>query len=85
MGLSCACSLFVPGRMIVRMTKPDHGAELEAEANRILAEMDNLRSRLVQANRSGDRNNLELLEQMAATSRRFREVSERMYEPSERS
>ncbi len=61
------------------MTIPEHSEDFEAEANRILAEMDDLRSQLVQATRSGQRPDLKILEQMEATSRRYREVSERRY------
>ena len=53
-------------------------SELEAESQLLLAEMDALRSRYVLAVKSDPRPKLKLLEQMAATSRRFREVSEQM-------
>jgi len=61
------------------MTRPEHSDDFEAEANRILAEMDDLRSQLVQATKSGQRPDLKILEQMEETSRRYREVSERRY------
>jgi hypothetical protein len=64
------------------MVKSDEVGDLEAESNRILAEMDNLRRQLVAATDAGQGPQLALLEKMEATSRRFREVSERMQEPS---
>ena len=60
------------------MTTSDTNAELEAEASRILAEMDALRSQYRQATKSEKRPNVELLQQMEATSRRYREVNERL-------
>jgi hypothetical protein len=60
------------------MTTPDKNAELEAQASRILAEMDALRSRYLQAAKSDRQPNVELLQQMEATSRRYREVNERL-------
>ncbi|MDH3643026.1 MAG: hypothetical protein OES38_13070 [Gammaproteobacteria bacterium] len=53
-------------------------SELEAEIQRLLAEMDALRGRYVLAAKSDPHPKLKLLEQMAATSRRFREASEQI-------
>jgi hypothetical protein len=56
----------------------DKNAALEAEASRILAEMDALRSKYHQVTKSEQRPNVELLQQMEATSRRYREVNEQL-------
>ena len=63
--------------MARRMT--NRVAELEAESDRILDEMSSLRDKFVQTKKSGQGTDLALLEQMEATSRRFREVNEKMY------
>ena len=53
-------------------------AELAAESRRALVTMDNLRNQLNDANASGQPN-AAILNQMEATSRRYRELTEQMY------
>jgi hypothetical protein len=60
------------------MIMSEKNAKLEAESNRILAEMDILRNRYLQATRQEERPVLAILEKMESTSRRFREVKEQM-------
>lgn len=56
----------------------DKVAELKAESARILTQMDTLRSRYREAVKTGEHKAAALLEEMAATSRRFRDISERL-------
>ena len=54
-------------------------AELAAESRRVLVTMDNLRNQLNDVKASGQRPDAAILNQMEATSRRYRELTEQMY------
>ena len=57
--------------------------ELAAESKQILAKMNDLRDQYEQAQASGQDPDVRILDQMVATSRRFREVVEQMHASSE--
>ena len=55
-------------------------AELAVESKQLLAHMDNLRNQFEDAKASGQPPNTAILDQMAVTSRRFRELAGKMHD-----